>query len=80
MSTDFVAVCDECREEIHLGQRMGSEFSFGYGRNDAVGQSQIAEWCLDHSTHGNGVRVLMAQSELHQKLDAENYTRPAWDE
>ena len=77
MSTDMVAVCDTCREEIHLGQRMGSGYSFGYGPRDAIGHGRAAEWCVEHAIHGRGVRVLVAQTDLHE--ETVGYARPAWD-
>lgn len=51
MSTDFELVCNTCKWRTHLGQRMASVFSFGYGSNDVKGAAEVAETIVGHLGH-----------------------------
>ena len=48
MSTDYDAACFTCRRVHHIGQRMASTYSFGWGSHDAEGRAQVWEWLTRH--------------------------------
>lgn len=48
MSVDFNCIDDEKEVYWHLGQRMSSRYSFGYGRDDFAGHEDAAELIYDH--------------------------------
>jgi hypothetical protein len=71
VSTDFDVVCDKHAQYRHLGQRMGTTYSFGYGRNDVETQGVIAEWIIDHL--GCGLRIVNSDVDLPgHYVDAEH--------
>lgn len=58
MSTDYNAVCMTCRKHIHLGQRMGLGWSFGYGTGDDKTIKLQGEWLMFHlHTQWDGVEI-----------------------
>ena len=59
MSTDFSCVDDEKRVYWHLGQRMSTRYSFGYGRDDFAGQEGAAELICEHINYGKSLRVVL---------------------
>lgn len=67
MSTDVSVVCDLCRTERHLGQRMGTDkFSFGYGTPSAGSleaavkeQAETMGFIVEHLQH-NALRILLS--------------------
>jgi len=59
MSTDFTVVDDETKTYWHLGQRMATKYSFGYGSNDAEGISHAAEKIVDHLRLGKSLRIVL---------------------
>jgi hypothetical protein len=58
MSTDYSAVCDACREGIHIGQRFSSGWAFGYGTNDAPGRLAAGKFIQGHVHNAFGLRVV----------------------
>ena len=59
MSADFSCVDDEKRVYWHLGQRMSTRYSFGYGRDDFAGQEGAAELICEHINYGKSLRVVL---------------------
>jgi hypothetical protein len=59
MSADFSCVDDEKGVYWHLGQRMSTRYSFGYGRNDFAGQEDAAELICEHINYGKSLRVVL---------------------
>lgn len=70
MSTDYEAVCHECKEACHLGQRMAMRYSFSYGfprerasEPEFMAQlreehHKILEWIAKHLEAGHRVEVM----------------------
>jgi hypothetical protein len=58
VSTDYTAICRACRQRLHLGQRSGLFFSFGYGTGDVAGMRKQGEWLMEHVWHEGGVLVV----------------------
>ena len=59
MSTDFTVVDDETKTYWHLGQRMATNYSFGYGSNDAEGISNAAEKIGEQLRYGKRLRIVL---------------------
>jgi hypothetical protein len=78
MSTDFIAVCDECRVRIHVGQIMAGIASFGCGSTDEPGRVRSAEFLYEHAYHGLGARVQVADWPRARLSDAYLDVSDAW--
>jgi len=59
MSTDFTAVDDEQKVFWHLGQRMSTTYSFGFGSKDHEGAAKAAEMIVDHLRYGKSLRIVL---------------------
>ena len=59
MSTDFNVVDDEEKTFWHLGQRMSTTYSFGYGSKDQDGAANAAEMIVDHLRLGKSLRIVL---------------------
>lgn len=78
MSTDYNAVCMDCKMWCHLGQRMGGYHSFGYGKNDAIGASLSSEFVHDHL--GCDLRIMGTDSLPLDCIEIESdEKRLEWD-
>jgi hypothetical protein len=71
MSTDYSVVCDTCKEYRHLGQRMASTYSFGYGSKDRETPTEIMEWIAGHADQGHKLTILWSDAVPENCLDAE---------
>ena len=77
MSTDYDMVCDKCKVQMHLGQRMGAGFSFGYGSNDKETVQLQGGFIMDHACceHNGvyGIRVLISDALEEAAIPPEDY-------
>ena len=59
MSTDFNVVDDEKKTYWHLGQRMSTVYSFGFGSTDHEGAANAAEMITDRLRPGKSLRIVL---------------------
>jgi hypothetical protein len=59
MSTDFNVVDDDKKTFWHLGQRMATTYSFGFGSTDHEGASNAAERIADRLQPGKSLRIVL---------------------
>ena len=59
MSTDFNVVDDEEKTFWHLGQRMSTVYSFGFGSRDHEGAAKAAELVAGHLKIGKSLRIVL---------------------
>lgn len=82
MSVDYQVWCEKCHVSRHIGQAMGSGYSFGFGKYDTITQSKIMEFIANHVSHESYDPVVGCYIETDEKLylrighdSPENYKR-----
>lgn len=75
MSTDYNVYCLECKKARHLGQFMGSKYSFGYGSNDTETPPKIMEWLAEHVDKNHDIRIAWTDSVPDDDLLYEKFRR-----